>query len=159
MYCRLSDSLILNQKHAYFKVNFIASLTQKEGMVFNLLSQVWIWMWYSPDPASIYQIRLILWVIQIQRKLLMSNSMSCCLLSYVIGSKLKRLFGWVALDIIKYVVLQTAWWRSWTKIEAVLNQVLSWTGVKVVMWFWPMAVAIFFDTLIRLFTVPHWFWI
>lgn len=116
-------------------------------------------MWHSPNPARICQIKLIPWVIQIRRQLLMSASMSCCLLSYVIGSKLKRFFGWVGLDIRENVVLQITWWRSWTKMEAILNQAPSWTGVKVVMWFWPMAAAIFFDTSIRLFMVNHWFWI
>lgn len=140
-------------------MDFLASLTQKQAIVFNLLSRVWIWMWHSLNPARMCQIKLIPWVIQIQRELLMSASTSCCLLSYVIGSKLKRSFGWVSLDIREYVVQQTSRWRSWAKIEAILNQALSWAGVKVVMWFWRMAVTIFFDASIRLFMVRHWFWI
>lgn len=81
-----------NQELAYLKVDFIALLSQKQGMVFNFLSQVWIWMWHSPNPARICQIKLIPWVLLIQRELLMWASMSCCLLSYVIGVKLKKVF-------------------------------------------------------------------
>lgn len=62
-------------------MDFFASLLEKQRVVvFNLLSQIWIWMWCSPNPASICQIKLVPWVNQAQGELWMLDIMKCCLL-------------------------------------------------------------------------------
>lgn len=120
--------------------------SDKQGIVFNV-SQVWIWMWYCPNPANTCQIKLVCWVNQIQGELWMLASMGCYFILFFLV--------WVGLGCGVYGVLQGEGAGYTCKLFSV--QVPSWTELKAVIWFWPVAAAISFSASISLFVVCHWF--